>query len=96
LTQTLQTEIQNMKDQVQELHRDLTKHHSLINTDTMGEILDRSLHIDGQISSQYSSVETMRALFEEVHPQAPYRTAAICLGGQAAYRSFNISYVLCI
>uniref|UniRef100_A0A8C7L2Q2 RING finger protein 207 n=1 Tax=Oncorhynchus kisutch TaxID=8019 RepID=A0A8C7L2Q2_ONCKI len=63
---TLQTEIQNMKDQVQELHRDLTKHHSLINTDTMGEILDRSLHIDGQISSQYSSVETMRALFEEI------------------------------
>ncbi|XP_014022099.1 RING finger protein 207 isoform X1 [Salmo salar] len=63
---TLQTEIQNMKDQVQELHRDLTKHHSLINTDTMGEILDRSLHIDGQISTQYSSVETMRALFEEI------------------------------
>ncbi|XP_040015281.1 RING finger protein 207 isoform X2 [Xiphias gladius] len=63
---TLQTEIQNLKDQVQELHRDLTKHHSIINTDKMGEILDRSLHIDSQITSQYSTVETMRVMFEEI------------------------------
>lgn len=63
---TLQTEIQNLKDQVQELHRDLTKHHSIINTDKMGEILDRSLHIDSQIVSQYSTVETMRVMFEEI------------------------------
>ena len=66
LRQTLQTEIQKLKDQVQEMHRDLTKHHSLINTDTMGEILERSLHIDQQITSQYSSVQTLRGLFEEV------------------------------
>lgn len=32
----------------------------------MGEILDRSLHIDGQIALQYSTVETMRVMFEEV------------------------------
>ncbi|XP_068568689.1 RING finger protein 207 isoform X4 [Cebidichthys violaceus] len=63
---TLQTEIQNLKDQVQELHRDLTKHHSIINTDTMGEIMDRSLHIDSQIASQHSTVETMRVMFEEI------------------------------
>ncbi|CAJ1050902.1 RING finger protein 207 [Xyrichtys novacula] len=63
---TFQTEIQNLKDQVQELHRDLTKHHSIINTDKMGEILDRSLHIDSQISAQYTTVETMRVMFEEV------------------------------
>ncbi|MEQ2282504.1 hypothetical protein AMECASPLE_001400 [Ameca splendens] len=63
---TLQTEIQNLKDQVQELHRDLTKHHSIINTDKMGEILDRSLHIDNQIGAQYSTVETMRVMFEEI------------------------------
>uniref|UniRef100_A0A3Q4BF29 RING finger protein 207 n=1 Tax=Mola mola TaxID=94237 RepID=A0A3Q4BF29_MOLML len=63
---TFQTEIQNLKDQVQELHRDLTKHHSIINTDKMGEILDRSLHIDSQIGAQYSTVETMRVMFEEV------------------------------
>ncbi|KAG7493541.1 RING finger protein 207 [Solea senegalensis] len=63
---TLQTDIQNLKDQVQELHRDLTKHHSIINTDKMGEILDRSLCIDSQITSQYSTVETMRVMFEEV------------------------------
>lgn len=62
----LQTEIQSLKDQVQELHRDLTKHHSIINTDKMGEILDRSLHVDSQISAQYSTVETMRVMFEEV------------------------------
>ncbi|XP_070706361.1 RING finger protein 207 [Pempheris klunzingeri] len=63
---TFQTEIQSLKDQVQELHRDLTKHHSIINTEKMGEILDRSLHIDSQIAAQYSTVETMRVLFEEV------------------------------
>ncbi|XP_040890871.1 RING finger protein 207 [Toxotes jaculatrix] len=63
---TLQTEIQNLKDQVQELHRDLTKHHSIINTDKMGEILDRSLHIDSRIATQYSTVETMRVMFEEI------------------------------
>ncbi|XP_061582944.1 RING finger protein 207 isoform X3 [Cololabis saira] len=62
----LQTEIQNLKDQVQELHRDLTKHHSVINTEKMGEILDRSLHVDGQITAQYSTVETMRVMFEEI------------------------------
>uniref|UniRef100_A0A3Q4MN59 RING finger protein 207 n=1 Tax=Neolamprologus brichardi TaxID=32507 RepID=A0A3Q4MN59_NEOBR len=60
------TEMQNLKDQVQELHRDLTKHHSIINTDKMGEILDRSLHIDSQIAAQYSTVETMRVMFEEM------------------------------
>uniref|UniRef100_A0A3Q2FYT2 RING finger protein 207 n=1 Tax=Cyprinodon variegatus TaxID=28743 RepID=A0A3Q2FYT2_CYPVA len=64
--QSLQTEIQNLKDQVQELHRDLTKHHSIINTDKMGEILDRSLHIDNQIAAQYSTVDTMRVMFEEI------------------------------
>uniref|UniRef100_A0A3B3DKC1 RING finger protein 207 n=1 Tax=Oryzias melastigma TaxID=30732 RepID=A0A3B3DKC1_ORYME len=63
---SLQTEIQSLKDQVQELHRDLTKHHSIINTEKMGEILDRSLHIDSQIGVQYSSVETMRFIFEEI------------------------------
>uniref|UniRef100_A0A669CZD7 RING finger protein 207 n=1 Tax=Oreochromis niloticus TaxID=8128 RepID=A0A669CZD7_ORENI len=63
---SLQTEMQNLKDQVQELHRDLTKHHSIINTDKMGEILDRSLHIDSQIAAQYSTVETMRVMFEEM------------------------------
>lgn len=63
---TFQTEIQSLKDQVQELHRDLTKHHSIINTDKMGEILERSLHIDSQIAAQYSTVETMRVMFEEI------------------------------
>lgn len=66
LFQSLQTEIQSLKDQVQELHRDLTKHHSIINTEKMGEILDRSLHVDSQIGVQYSTVETMRVIFEEV------------------------------
>ncbi|XP_007228559.3 RING finger protein 207 isoform X1 [Astyanax mexicanus] len=63
---TLQIEIQHLKDQVQEMHRDLTKHHSLINTDTMEEIMERSLHIDQQITSQHSSVQTLRAIFEEI------------------------------
>uniref|UniRef100_A0A8C5D4Z4 RING finger protein 207 n=1 Tax=Gouania willdenowi TaxID=441366 RepID=A0A8C5D4Z4_GOUWI len=63
---TLQTDIQNLKDQVQELHRDLTKHHSIINTDKMGEILDKSLHIDNLIAAQYNTVETTRVVFEEI------------------------------
>uniref|UniRef100_A0A672J9U4 RING finger protein 207 n=1 Tax=Salarias fasciatus TaxID=181472 RepID=A0A672J9U4_SALFA len=63
---TLQTDIQSLKDQVQELHRDLTKHHSIINTEKMGEILERSLHIDSQIAAHYSTVETMRVMFEEI------------------------------
>ncbi|XP_016422256.1 RING finger protein 207-like [Sinocyclocheilus rhinocerous] len=62
----LQTEVQRLKDEVQEMHRDLTKHHSLINTDTMDEILERSVLIDEQIASQYSAVQTQRAIFEEI------------------------------
>uniref|UniRef100_A0A672T7S6 RING finger protein 207 n=1 Tax=Sinocyclocheilus grahami TaxID=75366 RepID=A0A672T7S6_SINGR len=62
----LQTEVQKLKDEVQEMHRDLTKHHSLINTDTMDEILERSVLIDKQIASQYSAVQTQRAIFEEI------------------------------
>lgn len=64
--QTLQTEMQMLKDQVQEVHRDLTKHHSLIKTDTMNEILEKSVQVDREISTEYSSVEKMRAMFEEV------------------------------
>ncbi|XP_046897012.1 RING finger protein 207 isoform X2 [Hypomesus transpacificus] len=62
----LQTVIQQLKDQVQETHRDLTKHHSLIRKDTMAEILDHSIQMDRQISAEYSSVELMRAIFEEI------------------------------
>lgn len=66
--QMLQTEIQGLKDQVQELHRDLTKHHSLIRTEIMSEILQKSLQMDVQIAAHYSSVEMMRSVFEEVRP----------------------------
>ncbi|KAI1892507.1 hypothetical protein AGOR_G00134310 [Albula goreensis] len=72
---TLQTEIQKLKDQVQEIHRDLTKHHSLIKTDTMSEILERSLHMDGEIASEYASVEMMRAMFEEIWEETFQRVA---------------------
>ncbi|NXI55612.1 RN207 protein, partial [Chloroceryle aenea] len=64
----LQTEIQGLKDQVQELHRDLTKHHSLIKTEIMSEILQKSLQMDVQIAAHYSAVEMMRSVFEEVRP----------------------------
>ncbi|XP_036388727.1 RING finger protein 207-like [Megalops cyprinoides] len=72
---TLQTEIQKLKDQVQEMHRDLTKHHSLIRTDIMGEILEKSLDMDGQIASEYASVEMMRAVFEEIWEETFQRVA---------------------
>ncbi|XP_069466388.1 RING finger protein 207 isoform X2 [Ambystoma mexicanum] len=72
---TLQIEIQNLKDQVQELHRDLTKHHSLIKTDIMSEILQKSLQVDVQIASEYSSVEMMRTAFEEIWEETYQRVA---------------------
>ncbi|XP_030078484.1 RING finger protein 207 isoform X1 [Microcaecilia unicolor] len=72
---TLQTEIQNLKDQVQELHRDLTKHHSLIKTDSMSEILQKSMQVDVQIASEYSSIEMMRTVFEEIWEETYQRVA---------------------
>uniref|UniRef100_A0A672LGI9 RING finger protein 207 n=1 Tax=Sinocyclocheilus grahami TaxID=75366 RepID=A0A672LGI9_SINGR len=72
---TLQTEIQKLKDQVQEIHRDLTKHHSLTKPDTMNEILERSVQVDRQISAEYSSVELMRAMFEEIWEETLQRVA---------------------
>lgn len=66
LPQGLQVEVQNLKDQVQELHRDLTKHHSLIKAEIMGDVLHRSLLLDTQIASEYASIEGMRAVFQEV------------------------------
>ncbi|KAK2821583.1 hypothetical protein Q7C36_020926 [Tachysurus vachellii] len=63
--QVLQTDIQKLKDQMQELHRDLTKHHSLINTDSTKEILERSVHIDEQIEALYSAMQNLRTMFEE-------------------------------
>ncbi|CAB1353651.1 unnamed protein product [Coregonus sp. 'balchen'] len=63
-------ESQNLKDQLQELHRDLTKYHSLINTDTMDEILDRSLHIDGQINQSIKCI--YKALFTSADVTSQY------------------------
>ncbi|XP_001377123.3 RING finger protein 207 isoform X2 [Monodelphis domestica] len=71
----LQSEIQNLKDQVQELHRDLTKHHSLIKAEIMSDILQKSLQVDGHIASQYASVEMMRAVFEEKWEETYQRVA---------------------
>lgn len=60
--------MQSLKDQVQELHRDLTKHHSLIKAEIMADILRKALQVDAQIGSEYASVEGMRAAFQEVPP----------------------------
>ena len=60
--------MQNLKDQVQELHRDLTKHHSLIKAEIMGDILHKSAQVDTQIALEYASLEGMRAVFQEVDP----------------------------
>uniref|UniRef100_A0A8C6R721 RING finger protein 207 n=1 Tax=Nannospalax galili TaxID=1026970 RepID=A0A8C6R721_NANGA len=71
----LQVEVQNLKDQVQELHRDLTKHHSLIKAEIMGDILHRSLQLDTQIASAYTSMEVMRAVFQEIWEESYQRVA---------------------
>ncbi|XP_006876980.1 PREDICTED: RING finger protein 207 [Chrysochloris asiatica] len=72
---SLQLEIQNLKDQVQELHRDLTKHHSLIKAEIMADILHKSLQVDTQITSQCASVEAMRTVFEEIWEESYQRVA---------------------
>ncbi|XP_034357931.1 RING finger protein 207 isoform X2 [Arvicanthis niloticus] len=71
----LQVEVQNLKDQVQELHRDLTKHHSVIKAEIMGDVLHRSLLLDTQIASQYASIEGMRAIFQEIWEESYQRVA---------------------
>ncbi|NWR22940.1 RN207 protein, partial [Emberiza fucata] len=63
------------RDQVQELHRDLTKHHSLIKSEIMSEILQKSLQMDVQIAAHYSAVEMMRSVFEEVWEETYQRVA---------------------
>ncbi|KAM7100289.1 RING finger protein 207 [Molossus nigricans] len=71
----LQAEMQSLKDQVQELHRDLTKHHSLIKAEIMGDILHKSQQVDAQINSEYASVEGMRAVFQEMWAESYQRVA---------------------
>ncbi|XP_037010137.2 RING finger protein 207 isoform X1 [Artibeus jamaicensis] len=71
----LQAETQSLKDQVQELHRDLTKHHSLIKAEIMGDILHRALQVDVRIAAQYASVEGMRAVFQEMWEESYQRVA---------------------
>ncbi|XP_040843583.1 RING finger protein 207 [Ochotona curzoniae] len=72
---SLQGEVQNLKDQAQELHRDLTKHHSLIKAEIMADILQRSLQLDARIASEYTSTEGMRAIFQEVWEECYQRVA---------------------
>ncbi|EPQ12742.1 RING finger protein 207 [Myotis brandtii] len=71
----LQAEMQSLKDQVQELHRDLTKHHSLIKAEIMADILRKALQVDAQIGSEYASVEGMRAAFQEMWEESYQRVA---------------------
>ncbi|XP_045714734.1 RING finger protein 207 isoform X3 [Phyllostomus hastatus] len=71
----LQADTQSLKDQVQELHRDLTKHHSLIKAEIMGDILHRALQVDARIDAQHASVEGMRAVFQELWEEAYQRVA---------------------
>lgn len=78
--------MQNLKDQVQELHRDLTKHHSLIKAEIMGDILHKSLQVDTQIALEYASVEGMRAVFQEVAlPEEPPSPAAPSVSMYTSY-----------
>ncbi|XP_059547443.1 RING finger protein 207 isoform X1 [Myotis daubentonii] len=71
----LQAEMQSLKDQVQELHRDLTKHHSLIKAEIMADILRKALQVDAQIGLEYASVEGMRAAFQEMWEESYQRVA---------------------
>nr|XP_011736039.1 RING finger protein 207 isoform X2 [Macaca nemestrina]XP_015298863.1 PREDICTED: RING finger protein 207 isoform X1 [Macaca fascicularis] len=71
----LQAEMQGLKDQVQELHRDLTKHHSLIKAEIMGDVLSKSLQLDVQIASEHTSLEGMRVVFQEIWEESYQQVA---------------------
>uniref|UniRef100_A0A2K5ILF6 RING finger protein 207 n=2 Tax=Colobus angolensis palliatus TaxID=336983 RepID=A0A2K5ILF6_COLAP len=71
----LQAEMQSLKDQVQELHRDLTKHHSLIKAEIMGDVLSKSLQLDVQIASEHTSLEGMRVVFQEIWEESYQQVA---------------------
>ncbi|XP_030660945.1 RING finger protein 207 isoform X1 [Nomascus leucogenys] len=71
----LQAEMQSLKDQVQDLHRDLTKHHSLIKAEIMGDVLRKSLQLDVQIASEHASLEGMRVVFQEIWEESYQRVA---------------------
>lgn len=71
----LQADVQNLKDQVQELHRDLTKHHSLIKAEIMGDILHRALQVDAQIAAEYACVQGLRSIFQEIWEESYQRVA---------------------
>ncbi|KAM6174152.1 LOW QUALITY PROTEIN: RING finger protein 207 [Erethizon dorsatum] len=73
--QGLQGEVQSLKDQVQDLHQDLTKHHALIKAEIMGDILQRSLQLDARITSEYASTEGLRAIFQEIWEESYQRVA---------------------
>lgn len=77
--QRLQADVQNLKDQVQELHRDLTKHHSLIKAEIMGDILHRALQVDAQIAAEYACVQGLRSIFQEVAPSLWLPAVSCCL-----------------
>ncbi|XP_037684592.1 RING finger protein 207 isoform X2 [Choloepus didactylus] len=72
---SLQAEMQSLKDQMQALHRDLTKHHSLIKAEVMDDILHASLQVDAQIASEYTSVESRRTFFQEIWEESYQRVA---------------------
>ncbi|EHH14267.1 hypothetical protein EGK_00160 [Macaca mulatta] len=71
----LQAEMQGLKDQVQELHRDLTKHHSLIKAEIMGDVLSKSLQLDVEIASEHTSLEGMRVVFQEIWEESYQQVA---------------------
>ncbi|EHB16679.1 RING finger protein 207 [Heterocephalus glaber] len=68
----LQGALQSLKDQVQELPRDLTKHHALIKAEIMGGILGPALELDGRIAWEYACTAGLRAGFREgAAPRGP-------------------------
>lgn len=72
--------MQGLKDQVQELHRDLTKHHSLIKAEIMGDVLSKSLQLDVQIALEHTSLEGMRVVFQEVALPRTLNSSPTCQG----------------
>ncbi|XP_004863987.1 LOW QUALITY PROTEIN: RING finger protein 207 [Heterocephalus glaber] len=71
----LQGALQSLKDQVQELPRDLTKHHALIKAEIMGGILGPALELDGRIAWEYACTAGLRAGFREIWEES-YQPAA--------------------
>ncbi len=66
LHQLIHHRIQKMKEQVQELHRDITRRKCLSKKEAVSDIVDECSQVDIQINTQVATLEHMKIVFQRV------------------------------